>query len=218
MPGLGRLHAPDERDQDYRIRAIVAESERPFRYWRDGGWWGDQGDTSKCVAFSWAHWLEDGPVGHPGPAPIVAPDVLYAEAQTLDEWPGVDYDGTSVRAGAKALKARGLISEYRWSHSLDGLLRAVLEAGPVVVGLNWYSGFFHPDRDGVIGLDGWGETAGGHAFVVNGVTRSHQMFRAKNSWGRGWGVDGRFWIPFDVMARLIGEDGEVCLAIEAKGD
>ena len=217
MPGLGRRYAPDERDQQYRIRAVLGPSERRFRYWSDRGWWGDQGDSSQCVAYSWTHWLEDGPVGHRGPAPLHDPATFYAECQRNDEWPGEEYDGTSVRAGAKVLKAQGMITEYRWSQSLDGLLRAVLEAGPVVVGTNWYEKFFDPDEDGIIGEgDDWGQVAGGHAWIINGATRSHEMFRAKNSWGRSWGMGGRFWIPFRAMERLIAEDGEVCLAVEAE--
>ena len=32
---------------------------------------------------------------------------LYHEAQKVDEWPGEDYDGTSVRAGLDILRKRG---------------------------------------------------------------------------------------------------------------
>ena len=32
---------------------------------------------------------------------------LYHEAQKIDEWPGEDYDGTSVRAGLDILRKRG---------------------------------------------------------------------------------------------------------------
>jgi hypothetical protein len=32
---------------------------------------------------------------------------LYHEAQRIDEWPGEDYDGTSVRAGMDVLRTEG---------------------------------------------------------------------------------------------------------------
>ena len=32
---------------------------------------------------------------------------LYHEAQKVDEWPGEDYEGTSVRAGLDILRTRG---------------------------------------------------------------------------------------------------------------
>ena len=41
---------------------------------------------------------------------------LYHEAQKIDEWPGEDYDGTSVRAGLDILRKRGPLREGRRAH------------------------------------------------------------------------------------------------------
>jgi C1A family cysteine protease len=36
----------------------------------------------------------------------------------------------------------------------------------------------------------------------------------KNSWGRGWGIDGRASISFADMERLILDNGEACMAVQ----
>jgi hypothetical protein len=225
--GLGRRHAPDSRDGLFPLKPLLAtvpkgELERPWRYWNAEGWWGDQGWAPQCVAYAWTHWVEDGPVTHPetkpGENPAIDPEALYHEAQKVDEWPGEDYDGTSVRAGAKVLKARGYVGEYRWANPtapLSDVVKTLLGLGPVVVGLNWYAGMSEPDDLGFMHVSGALE--GGHAFVLNGVNVTREVVRMKNSWGRSWGVNGHALIGFKDLDRLLREDGEACLARELKG-
>lgn len=182
------------------------------KYWQDNIWWGDQGSTPKCVGYAWAHWIEDGPILHSGIHPVVSPDLIYSEAQKIDEWPGENYNGTSVRAGARYLKNISKISSYYWAFDVNTLINTVLTLGPVVVGTNWYYGMFYPNINGLIKISGY--LAGGHAYVINGVDTINRVFRIKNSWGQRWGIGGHAFISFDDMARLISESGEICLAIE----
>lgn len=211
--GLGRRYVTDGRDTRFPMQAALPPEVRGTRrYWWANGWWGDQGSRPECVGYAWAHWLEDGPVTHDGTAPIVNPSVLYKKAQKVDEWPGENYAGTSVRAGAKILQEMGLIQEYRWAWDMDPMVEALLSVGPVVVGVNWYGSMFDPNYKGIIKVSG--SVAGGHALIVNGVNTERELFRLKNSWGREWGENGYAWISFSDMRRLIREDGEVCLAME----
>lgn len=209
----GRIYIADQQDCLFQLERPARASKRTFRYWNARGWRGDQGTTSKCVAFAWAHWYEDGPITHRGKPPVADPHAIYALAQDLDEWPGDDYEGTSVRGGAKAMRQLGFISEYRWTKSLDVLIHEVLERGPVVVGTAWWSDMCEPDKSGLIRATG--EVLGGHAYVINGVNTKTRLFRIKNSWEPTWGQAGMAYVPFDDMAMLVEDmDGEVCRATE----
>mgnify|MGYP006891290300 CR=1 FL=1 len=71
---------------------------------------------------------------------------LYNEAQKIDQWPGEDYDGTSVRAGAAVLKSKGYISGYNWAWDVETVVNALLTLGPVVVGTWWTYDMFFPNE------------------------------------------------------------------------
>jgi len=215
---LGRLYIPDNRDSKFQMKSILPKSDPgiSYKYWWPSGWWGNQGNTPHCVAFSWVHWLSAGPITQKksrlgGKAPFDT-SYLYKEAQKVDEWPGENYNGTSVRAGAKILKGAGFISNYLWAWDLDTTVQAVLTKGPVVVGTWWYSGMFHPDSNGVIKTSG--SKIGGHAYLLDGINVEKRLFRIKNSWGRNWGKRGFAYISFDDMNKLITDQGEVCLSTE----
>lgn len=219
--GLGRVFAPDSRDASYPVSTLLslipeesAPTPRTYRYWFANGWWGDQGQTPQCVAYAWTHWLEDGPVSQPNPPPIILPSTLYDEAQKVDEWPGENYDGTSVRAGAKVLQSRGFISSYHWATTLDEIVQTILTLGPVVVGTNWYDDMFYPDDLNYIHVGG--SEVGGHAYLLDGVNVKARCFRMKNSWGRNWGFSGFSLLPFNDMEVLLSENGEACLGLEVK--
>lgn len=213
---MGRIYISDERDQKFLIQNHFQSKLKPKaitqKYWDDNGWWGDQGVTPQCVGYAWAHWLEDGPVQQPGIPPIIRPEIIYTNAQKLDQWVGENYDGTSVRGGVKFLQQQKKVKSYYWGYDINTLINTVLNIGPVVVGTNWYNGMFYPDKNGLIKIRGG--LSGGHAYVINGVDTVKKQFRLKNSWGKDWGKDGRAFISFTDMTRLIREQGEICLAIE----
>ena len=156
--------------------------------------------------------MEDGPVGQSGIAPVIKPQIIYEQAQKLDEWTGENYNGTSVRGGVKALQRAGKIRNYYWGFDLNSLVNAVLYYGPVVVGTYWYRGMFYPNRQGYISPTG--QIMGGHAYVINGVDTKRQYVRIKNSWGRRWGINGSAYMSFTNMSNLIRQFGEVCIATE----
>lgn len=215
---LGRIIIPDDRDKKFLISSLLP-TQLPginYKYWWPSGWWGDQGYTPHCVAYSWVHWLAAGPITQKGRrVGGVAPydtTILYNEAQKVDEWPGEDYDGTSVRAGAKVLKTLGFVGGYSWSWDLNTTVNAILTLGPVVVGTWWLRNMFYPNEFGIISASG--DKMGGHAYLLDGVNVEKRLIRIKNSWGREWGKNGFAYISFEDMEKLILDQGEVCLATE----
>lgn len=111
---------------------------------------------------------------------------LYKRAQQFDEWPGTDYEGTSVRAALDVLREEGHrrpgkldpvrsegISANRWATSVDEVHRVLQNT----VG----------DRLGAVGI--------------------------LNSWGRD-GYPHVVWLPDAALQRLIDEQGEVGLVTD----
>lgn len=222
--GTGRLFVPDDRDKRFSVRKTLDEAEDTRQYkersktWWSDGWYGNQGKTSHCVGYSWAHWLDAGPIRQPflkeqtDEGYPINPLEIYNNAQRMDQWPGEDYEGTAVRAGAKYLKQRGLIKEYRWAWDVDTVIETLMRMGPMVVGTWWYTKMYSPDRRGII--EPSGKRDGGHAYLLTGVDLDMEVFKIKNSWGRAWGRGGYAYIDIADFESLIQQDGECCIAIE----
>lgn len=221
-PRLDRIPEFDERSRAFPIRALLT-AELPLRSfgWACPGWL-DQGQEGACVGFSWSHELIASPVPVEGIDDTFARGV-YKAAQQVDEWPGEDYSGTSVLAGAKTLQARGYMDEYRWSFSVDDALRAIGYQGPVVIGIPWYESMFQPRPSGLLEVSPGG--GGGHAILVRGVSLKSRLngepaglpvVRLRNSWGREWGVAGDCWIKVEDFEALLKEDGDCCVPVVRK--
>ena len=42
---------------------------------------------------------------------------------------------------------------------------------------------------------------GGHAVMAAGYDNDTRMFLVRNSWGKNWGDNGYFWMPYDYISK-----------------
>jgi hypothetical protein len=213
LAGMGRLIQKDERNHPMPLIATTVRR----RMWSAGEVL-DQGDTPQCVGYAGWGWLESGPIVN---KPKFSPTDLYHMAQDNDEWPGRDYDGSSTLGLMKALKIAGYVKSYVWATDAETLVAWILSTGPVLVGTNWLRDMFTPDHFGFI--EAIGVVDGGHEWRIIGADRDKTCYdgskgavRMVNSWGRNWGDNGRAWVSFADLDKLIKAEGEAATATEIK--
>lgn len=202
----------DPRSLNYRIKEQVSPA-LVSRIWTKKVWL-DQGQEGACTGFGTAHTLASTSAfksGQTGWTDEKA-EALYKSAQKHDEWPGEDYDGSSVLGAMKAAKAQGLIKSYSWATTLDEILSAVSSKGPVTIGVNWYEGMYDPDATGF--LHATGQNVGGHCLEIIGNNVARKAVLLANSWGKSWGMNGTAWLSWDDLDRLRREQGEFALPVK----
>lgn len=228
-PRLDWAPTHDPASRNFSARAAIGEVPEEPRTWKLGPIL-DQGWEGACVGFGWTAEL----LASPRPDPYATPDVgnafarsVYQDAQRIDEWPGEDYEGTSVLAGAKTIKSRGYIDSYRWCFSIEEIRDAVIAQGPVVIGIPWYSDMYQTRPSGLVEVGG--DLVGGHCIMVYGYhpgmritgenyfTR-YRVFRWRNSWGTEYGPNGsgNGLIQYEDLRDLLAEWGEACVPIGRK--
>jgi hypothetical protein len=211
-PGMGRsLIDHDPRNRNYPVRGAVFDPAAPLRprMWRRGNPY-DQGMTPHCVAFTGKGMFNTKPFSSAysyWKRSRFSTQTFYDGAQANDEWPGIDYDGTSARGLLIFLRSIGLIKEYRWCFGTDDILRTLSNWGPVSMGTWWKSDMFNPDpKTGLISYSG--SNNGGHQWQLIGIDPKKEEVTAMNSWGKGWGLKGKFKIKFDVLDKIVEDDAD----------
>jgi hypothetical protein len=214
----------DKRSKSYPIRTMLPEVQgKTYTIWKTGPIL-DQGSEGACVGFGWTAETLAGPVQIDlkkikSDVPRV-PDSfarhIYYQAQKIDQWPGENYSGTSVLAGAKVLMKMGILHEYRWAFSSADIIKTLMSHGPVVLGINWYNGMYSAPN-GKLSI--YGNNVGGHCILAVGYNPNSEKFNNKetiilqNSWGRSWGIDGIAEMTVEDLDRLIREGGEACVPL-----
>jgi len=172
-----------------------------------------------CVGAAWRHWMLTAPVTQTKPDAEPRATTIYDEAIKVDEWPDNDNDtarqfGTSVRAGAQALRARGHLDTFGWAFDADTVIDWLCASGPIVLGTAWLESFSVPTAEGFLKVNPVTRVRGGHAYLANGVSLKRGAVRCTNSWGPTWNQRGRFWLSFEDLDWLIRREGEACSALE----
>lgn len=71
---------------------------------------------------------------------------------------------------------------------------ALMTYSPVLMSVNWY-GKYELSKDGTINFDTTSSDNGYHAVMVYGFNEKGWL--CQNSWGKNWGNDGRFILPYE---------------------
>ena len=139
---------------------------------------------------------------------------LYALAQKRDQISGEDYPGTSILGLMKAGQELGYWAAYWWCLGTRDLAQAVLQLGPVVLGVAWSEQLNHPDPRGVAAPGG--AELGGHAILCFGVRTDlpgGPHFGLQQSYGDTVGDRGRLWVQHRHLAGMLAGRGEAALPL-----
>lgn len=224
VPGkrLGRHVRHDPRSLRYQVDARSLGTLKSVRHARQIPVL-DQGELGSCTGNAAEGVLGTSPfyeaipttvLGRPTGNAQVDEDqaiALYSAATTLDDYAGgypPDDTGSDGLSVAKAAKAAGLISGYKHATSLEAALTA-LEAAPVIVGINWYDSFDYPLPSGFMTITDGAQVRGGHEICLDELDVENRRVWFTNSWGTGWGVEGRACLDWDDFGRLLDEQGDV---------
>lgn len=175
----------------------------------------DQGDLGSCTGNAAAGALNTLPLHTAGQKLYTEKDAveLYSLATELDtfagSYPPVD-TGSSGLAVAKAAQQKGYITSYQHAFGIDAALQALMHY-PVITGVNWYEGFDTPSPTGRVEISG--QVRGGHEFEVVGYHAPSRTVGCVNSWGRDYGVGGRFRMSVETWAALLSEEGDVTVLV-----
>jgi C1A family cysteine protease len=146
---------------------------------------------------------------------------LYELATTLDEFDGSyppDDTGSSGLAVSKAAMKMGYISGYKHAFSTTNALRALMLT-TLIMGINWYETMDYPNPD-TGKVEVYGEIRGGHEVQIKGFHESTTsdpydgLLECCNSWGKGWGMNGKFYLTVHDYERLMGEDGDTTILMK----
>ncbi|MFH1223816.1 MAG: C1 family peptidase [Pseudomonadota bacterium] len=104
-------------------------------------------------------------------------------------------------------KAHRIESYHRLS-AIPEMLTCLTEGYPFVFGFAVYESFESEqvERTGIVRMPKKTEAQiGGHAVMAVGYDQAGKQFIVRNSWGKKWGMDGYFTMPFKYLDTLAGD-------------
>lgn len=134
---------------------------------------------------------------------------FYSEAESIDgdgPYPPQD-NGSTGGSACQAAKNDGYISAYTWATSAAAIADA-LQHGPVGLGVYWYSSFDNPPASGIVSISRTATIRGGHEFLCRQYDSAAGVFWCDNSWGTGWGKQGRFGLSGATVDTLLSRQGD----------
>lgn len=144
---------------------------------------------------------------------------IYQRAKFLDEYPGEDYEGSSVNGAMLAAREAGRVKEWFWANGINGVRHGLSYHGAGEMGSYWWDGMWDTDDNGFVHPTG--TKVGGHAYALAGYRISlkepgKKDYRIENSWGPSWGDKGGAWIFEDDLLALLNDDGEIAFPTKVR--
>jgi hypothetical protein len=203
---FGRLRPPlDGHDYHYQMRAMIPQMHaaiaptpvKRHRHYRLGPLL-DQ-DGPRCVGWSFEQFCEAAPMmTKPG---AVTGYYWYDLAQDNDEWPGRNYEGSSVRGMMKGAEKKGVIKSYTWGSSHEESAHWLLYGfGTLIVGSNWYAEMSEVDSKGFMRepASSLSTPIGGHAYLIFWYDEKEDAYWTRNTWGTAFGIPDEHGVPTGV--------------------
>ncbi len=123
---------------------------------------------------------------------------------------------TQPSAAAFAEAANYKAAEWYRINDTSQIKAALVNRNPVVAGITVYQQLMDLSGPNSVYNTASGQNHGGHAVTIVGYddNRYGGAFKVINSWGRKWGDDGYFWMPYSFAARNVLSEAYVLLDAE----
>lgn len=220
--GFGRIPSADPRNRRFPLAAALhpraaASAPARRRWYLRRAWQLDQGQTPECVAHAGKHWEFARPTERRVKDAGIDVHALYRRCKAIDGYP--TEDGTDANALLKVYRELGQVESWWWyTGQADGDLEVlrlwVLTRGACWLGAGWSESMFTPELDGTLRVEGALEY--GHEVLLVGYDRPADRWELCNSWGVGWGRQGRAYLRGEDLARLLTDGGDACGVLECR--
>lgn len=185
----------------------------------------DQGQVGSCTGNASTSCAYHEPFYAPGAvAWRYTPDETGAQAwyhdnTANDDYPGTwepDDTGSDGLTSSKMAVAAGVASGYQPALDLDSSLQTLMDR-PGITGIPWYPSMFDAPSNGLLTVDMSQPVAGGHELCVDEVKAADApgngtgeiLVSGPNSWGDGWGFQGRWVMKSSDWWALRQQQGDV---------
>jgi hypothetical protein len=126
-----------------------------------------------------------------------------------------DDTGSDSTTASRVAKEAGISSGYQMSGDLDSSLET-LQDRPGITGIPWYNSMFTVGSDGLVDVDATSGLAGGHLLCVDEVVTTDApgngtgviLVGGPQSWGLGWGANGRWYMKASDWWALRKQQGD----------
>ncbi|MDE2438959.1 MAG: C1 family peptidase [Patescibacteria group bacterium] len=114
--------------------------------------------------------------------------------------PPTDPRWTQAAENAKPYKG----GAYHFLTTIDQMVSVLASGYPFLVGFTVYNGIENLNSSGLMPFPQPGEQPlGGHATCIHGYDLPNRVFIDRNSWGKDWGLNGDFLIPFEFIQNTV---------------